>query len=129
MLVRALVIWFGLVVLAVLNGITRNSLITPRLGEHPAHIVSTVILCGVIAVIAWVSNPWLSPGTMKAALGVGVLWVSLTIAFEFLAGHYLFGHPWQKLFADYNLARGRVWIFVLLTTLLAPVWAERVRGQ
>ncbi|MGD8415270.1 MAG: hypothetical protein PVF33_13605 [Candidatus Latescibacterota bacterium] len=128
MIVKAFVIWIALVVLAVLNGIARNSLIEPRLGDQPAHIISTVILCAVIAAVAWISNPWLSPSTVKAAFGVGVLWFSLTIAFEFLAGHYLFGHTWQELFADYNLAHGRVWVFVLLVTMLAPAWAERVRA-
>ena len=128
MFFKAVALWFALVALAVLNGGARNYLITPRLGDHPAHIISTVILCGMIAVVAWISNPWISPGSVRAALGVGALWLSLTIAFEFLAGHYLFGHPWQRLLADYNIARGRVWILVLLTTLLAPAWAERLRG-
>jgi hypothetical protein len=129
MLVKAFVIWIALAVLAVLNGITRNSLIEPKVGDQPAHIISTIMLCGVIAAVAWISNPWLDPATVRAAFGIGVFWFSLTIAFEFVAGHYLFGHSWQKLFADYNLARGRVWIFVLFATLLAPAWAERVRGQ
>lgn len=129
MVIKALIVWFGLVVLAVVNGIIRNSLFTSRLGELPAHVVSTLILCAVIAFIAWLSIPWRRPATWTAALGVGALWLSLTIAFEFVAGHYFFGHSWQKLFADYNVARGRVWILVLATTILAPFWAHRVRAQ
>jgi hypothetical protein len=52
----------------------------------------------------------------------------LTLAFEFLAGHYLFGHPWATLLADYNLARGRIWLLVLVATLLGPVLAYAVRS-
>jgi hypothetical protein len=58
---------------------------------------------------------------------VGILWAVLTVAFEFLAGHYAFGHPWPELLADYDLLRGRVWLLVLVTTLVAPRWAWRVR--
>jgi hypothetical protein len=53
---------------------------------------------------------------------IGAVWLALTLAFEFLAGHYLFGSSWERLLADYDLLRGRVWILVLLATLFAPAW-------
>jgi len=115
-------------VLAILNGLARNSMLTPRIGEQSAHVVSTITLCGLILILTWVTNPWIGPGTMKTAFSVGVLWFALTVSFEFLAGHYVFKHPWEKLLAVYNLSRGRVWILVLVTTLLAPLLVERMRG-
>lgn len=54
---------------------------------------------------------------------VGTVWVALTVAFEFLAGHYVFGNSWERLLADYNMVRGRLWILVLLANLFAPLWA------
>jgi len=54
-------------------------------------------------------------------------WVALTLAFEFLAGHYLFHNPWDKLLADYDVLHGRIWPLVLIVTLLAPVIAYRAR--
>jgi len=42
--------------------------------------------------------------------------VTLTVAFEFLAGHYVFGTPWHQLVADYNIFRGRIWVLVLITS-------------
>jgi len=59
---------------------------------------------------------------------IGVLWLVLTLAFEFLAGHYVFGNPWSRLWTDYDVLRGRIWILVLVTTLVAPVIAARIRG-
>jgi hypothetical protein len=50
------------------------------------------------------------------------------LAFEFLAGHYLFGNPWERLLADYNIFRGRVWVTVLLLQLFGPFFAAKVRG-
>ncbi len=127
MITRALAVWFGFMVLAILNGVARNALLTPRVGEHVAHVVSTIVLCAAILVLTWVAYPWIEPSTTAAAVGVGALWLSLTVAFEFLAGHFAFGHSWEKLLADYDLSRGRVWILVLIATAVAPVLAHRLR--
>ena len=54
---------------------------------------------------------------------LGIAWVALSVAFEFLAGHYVFGNSWERLFADYNVFRGRIWIMVLVANLFAPLWA------
>lgn len=129
MLLKALLVWCGLVALAVLNGVARNALLTPKFGEQWGHVMSTVSLSALIFLVAWVSNPWIDPATAGQAATVGIFWVLLTMTFEFAAGHFIFGHSWEKLFADYNLLRGRVWVFVLLATLLAPIWAERVRAS
>ena len=45
------------------------------------------------------------------------------IAFEFLGGHFIFGKPWQELLADYNLFAGRIWVMVLIVTLMTPIVA------
>lgn len=69
--------------------------------------------------------PWLGPRAVHQALLIGTVWIILTIAFEFLAGQYLFSNSWTRLLADYNLLRGRVWVLVPLATLLGPLWFSR----
>ena len=54
------------------------------------------------------------------ALAIGGIWLALTVAFEFLFGHYVMGHPWSRLFHDYNLLEGRLWVLVLVWTFIAP---------
>ncbi|MCL6545144.1 MAG: hypothetical protein K6T61_07935, partial [Bryobacteraceae bacterium] len=61
----------------------------------------------------------------RRRLGLGAGWCAATVAFEFGFGHYIIGHPWSALLADYNLFRGRLWVLVLLTLLLAPLAAKR----
>jgi len=126
---RAVGIWLVLSVLAVANGIFREAVISPPLGDAAAHAASTVFLCGVILVVAWLTICWIGPRTGKEAFLIGLLWLGMTLAFEFLAGHYLFGNSWRDLLADYNLARGRLWPLVLATTLLAPWLAAKWRGS
>jgi hypothetical protein len=70
----------------------------------------------------------MAPRGESDALLIGLFWVVLTVAFEFLAGHYVFGNAWQKLFADYNIVRSRIWLLVLITSLISPMLAAKLRG-
>ena len=62
------------------------------------------------------------------ALAVGLIWLGLTVAFEFLFMHHVRGMPWSRLLHDYNVLEGRVWVFVLLWVFLAPLVVHRVRS-
>jgi hypothetical protein len=128
LLLRATIVWALLAILAVLNGIARSAWLLQRLGEERAHVVSTVVLCVVVFVVAFVFIGWIRPRNIIAASVVGLVWAALTLAFEFLAGHYVFGHTWERLLADYNLMHGRFWVLVPIVTYLAPRWAYRLRG-
>lgn len=87
-----------------------------------------MLLCGLIALVAWFTIGWIHPRTARSALIVGILWLALTLAFEFLAAHYLFHKPWAILLADYDIRRGRIWVLVLVTTLLVPPRFARFHG-
>jgi hypothetical protein len=123
---RAIVVWCGLLVLAFANGGVREVMLVPALGDTVAHAISSIMLSVAIVVLAWMTIGWIAPATPAAAWQVGALWLALTLAFEFLAGHYFFGNPWSRLLADYNVLRGRIWIVVLLTTVCAPYATARV---
>jgi len=123
MLLRALAIWCGLLVVAFLNGALRVLLLTPAFGPSAAHLLSALILSAVVIVVAWVAIGWVHPHSANEALLIGDEWVLLTIAFEFLAGYYLFGSSWRVLLAQYDVSDGQVWELVLVTMLIAPVAA------
>jgi hypothetical protein len=128
MLTRALIVWLGLLIVAVANGAVREFAIVPRTGEIAGHVVSTLTLCAAILLLSWLTIGWVDPPSARDAWAVGALWLALTLAFELLAGHYVFGHPWSRLLDDYNVFRGRVWILVLVTTAVAPVVMAAARG-
>jgi hypothetical protein len=126
-LIRAVAVWCAIVPFAVANGAVRDLLIAPRVGVTAGHVTSTALLC--LAILGWTSLTigWIRPAGSRGAVRIGVGWLGLTVAFEFLAGHYVFGTPWARLFADYDVAQGRVWILVLVTTAAAPWLAARWR--
>jgi len=126
---RAIVVWFAVLALAVINGGVREAWLIPRLGPDLGRAISTVSLCGLVFLVTWLTIGWIRPATAGNALGVGVLWLVLTLAFEFGAGHYLFHKPWAVLLEDYDVSRGRIWPAVLLVVLLAPLLTARMRLQ
>lgn len=129
MLTKAIAIWLVIMVLAVLNGAMRQGLLAPRFGQQAGHVISTISLCTLILVVAWLAVRWMGAASWRDAWLVGGVWLALTLAFEFLAGHYIFGEPWKKLLAAYDLLHGQIWLFVPLTTLVAPMLAYWLRAR
>jgi hypothetical protein len=112
--------WFPMVAIAVGNGALRQLWYGRFLDELAAHQVSTLlglILLGLY--MRAVLRRW-PPGSAARASGVGLMWLGLTVAFEFIFMHYAAGAPWDKLLADYNLLAGRVWVTVPLWVGAAP---------
>ena len=124
---RSTVIWFAILAIAIANGAFRQGFLIPRLGDAVGHVVSTMLLSAAVVAVAFLTISWIRPGGTPGAWGIGAYWLALTLAFEFLAGHYLFGTPWPVLLSDYNVLEGRIWPLVLLTTLVAPAVAARIK--
>jgi hypothetical protein len=119
--------WLPMVLIAILNGVIRATWYEKYLGELPAHQLSTVtgiVLFGIY--IRAVMRRW-PPASARQALTVGLLWLGLTVAFEFLFGHYIAGHSWTRLLADYDLLAGRLWVLVLAWVTVAPLVFYRQR--
>jgi hypothetical protein len=117
----AVAVWLLLLVLAVCLGAVRERLIAPAIGEQAAHVLGTLafvaVLLGITGVFVRHIRPRCSPTDLWL---VGLLWLALTVAFEFLFFHYAAGKPWEVLLADYNVLQGRIWVLVPLTELFGP---------
>jgi hypothetical protein len=124
---RSTAVWFLFLFLAVMNGGLRDAVLTPRLGEPGEHVIGTITLCTAMLVVTWLTIGWIRPAKSTEALLIGGGWVLMTVAFEFLAGHYVFRTSWARLLADYNLFGGRIWLLVLATSAFAPLIMARVR--
>ena len=117
-----------MVFIAIVNGVLREAWYGKQLGELRAHQLSTLIgalLFGVY--IGAIMRRWKS-ASAEQALAIGLLWLGLSVAFEFLFGHYVAGHPWPRLLHDYNLLAGRVWSLLLIWVAVAPYVFYRLRN-
>lgn len=124
---RYIVSWLPGIPIAIANGILREVVYKARMDDLQAHQLSVVSFILLFGAYVWLILPWLKLSSRAEATRVGLLWLVLTVAFEFLFGHYVMGHAWKTLLHDYNLASGRLWVVVLIWIAIAPWIGFRLR--
>lgn len=122
-LIQATAIWGILLMLAILNGLFRDQGYSRYLGERRAHQLGSIVFCLLILGVTWLFLHFSQrdPYTVPERLFIGAWWALLTLIFEFGFFHLIMKVPREKLIADYNLLRGRLFLLVLLTCLFAPL--------
>ena len=126
--VKSLMIWCGILVLAIANGVLRESVLVPLLGVTAALVLSGGLLSTLILGVAYLSLPWLKIRRPLELWLVGLGWLALTLVFEFTFGLWQ-GKSWPELLNAYTFEGGNLWPVVLAVTALAPRLAARLRGM
>ena len=126
---KALVAWFGILVLAMANGGFREGMLVPALGPFAAQLLSGIMLCSFIFLAGLLAVRWF--GRLRAAQywAVGLYWLVLTLIFEFGFGLWVQHKDWPELLAAYTFQGGNIWPVVLLATIVAPWAGARVQGR
>jgi len=128
MILRAAAVWVFLLVIAVAVGSARVGLLEPVVGERTAHQLGTLAVAILFGAVIWLIAPWIEPGLVRGRLiALGIGWAVAAVLFEFGFGHWVAGHPWSRLLADYDVLGGRLWVLVLLTLLVGPAVAGGLR--
>ncbi|MGH9457479.1 MAG: hypothetical protein ACRD2J_07530 [Thermoanaerobaculia bacterium] len=127
MLLPYVALWFPMVVLAVANGVLRETTYGKLLPGDRAHQVSTATAVILFGLYIWFVTELWELGSATHAMSVGALWFFLTVAFEFLFGHYAMKQPWRELAADWDILQGRLWPLVPLWIAVAPYFFYRMR--
>ena len=128
MVAKYLLLWLVLAIIAIANGVIRQTTYGKVVPELAAHQISTITAILATGAVVWgLSRIWPLESSSQAWT-VGILWLLLTIIFEFGFGHFVAGHSWVKLLADYNLINGRVWLLFLIWVAVTPFvfyrWAQ-----
>jgi len=109
-----------MVFIAIANGVLRQYFYGRWMTELSAHRVSSLTAVILFYLYTWILEIKWPLESSQQALAVGIIWLCLTVAFEFFFGHYVANHPWSRLIQDYNLLSGRLWALVLLAVTAAP---------
>jgi len=126
MQIRYVAAWFVLLLVAVINGALRDLTYGRYLSELPANQISCV--SGILlfaAAIREIVRRW-PTASAREAWFIGLFWLALTVAFEFLFFHYVDGHSWAELLANYDVANGRLWPLILVWVTVAPYFFYRL---
>jgi hypothetical protein len=121
MILRYILAWIPMVFIGILNGILREVTYGKYLSEVRAHQLSTITGILLLGSYIWTLTRLWSFESPQQALTIGLIWLGLTVVFEFSFGHYVAGHSWSRLLSDYNILAGRVWIVVLIWIAIAPL--------
>lgn len=124
---RALAVWLLIVVLESAQGVLRQLYLVPVLGDLRSCQLGVASGTVIIFLVAVAAARWIGAARARTLLGVGVIWVGLTLAFEVGLGLVL-GLPFQGLLADYRPSEGGYLGVGMMLMLLAPLLASRLRN-
>ena len=120
MILKYFFAWFGMMILAIINGGFRDFVYLSHVGNLPAHQISTVILIVLFAgYFRFLTALWPIKSASQAWT-IGGIWFLMTEAFEFGVGRFIEGDSWGTLFHAYKVFAGQVWIFIPLWVLIGP---------
>ena len=128
-LIKGAGIWLLIMLAAIANGVLREALLEPALGPDPALPLSGGLLALIIFAISWLCVPFIGRNGTATWLAVGLLWVTLTLVFEYLFGHFVAGIPWREIGRVFDVHSGNLFSMDLLVAFLSPWLAAHLRGQ
>jgi hypothetical protein len=124
---KYLLAWFPMIPIAIGNGVLRQRWYGKHVEELAAHQISTAVAIVLFGIYIWLVVRALRPASGRQAILIGLVWLALTVGFEFLFGHYVVGHSWRALLNDYDLLAGRLWVLALAWLTLAPYAFYRIQ--
>lgn len=117
--IRSLLVWLCFIPVAILNGGLRQYVLVRWFGEVGANALSGVLLSLFILLITWLLLPHIVRYNQKESYRIGIVWMLLTIGFEFTFG-LMGGVSFRELLSAYNPMSGNLWLLVVITTFGAP---------
>ena len=129
MILKYALLWIPLVFIAIVNGAIRDFTYKDALGELAAHQLSTLTGIILFGIYIWAIGLKWKLESARQAITIGLIWLVLTMAFEFLFFHYVAGHSWSVLLDAYNVFAGRVWLLVLIFIAIAPYLSYRIHSK
>jgi hypothetical protein len=127
-LIKGIGIWLIILPAAVVNGLFREKVLTLFIGAALALPLSGIILSVFIFIIIFLLIPFIGESTSRAYLAIGLLWVALTLSFEYLFGYFVMGRSWHEINQVFNVKAGNLFIASVFTCAISPWVVAKIRG-
>lgn len=126
---RSLAVWLVLIAAEIMHGVLRRLVLVPYVGEFRSNQIGVFTGSAIILVIASLTIRWIGANRPSELLTVGIVWLTLTVAFEILFGRFVMGLSWERIAADYNVSQGGLMPLGLLVLLFSPTIVSKVRWK
>lgn len=126
---RASLVWLLLMAAESVHGALRARFLLPLVGDFRSRQIGAIVGSAIILGLTYLCIQWIGAKGTRVLLAVGLLWLALTLSFEFAMGRYVFSFTWQRILVDYNLSRGGLLSFGMAFLLVSPLLASFLRSQ
>lgn len=122
---KTLTAWLIILPFMIANGILRELVLKQLVPSDAAEAISVVLGIAILVVLTrFLLRPLAGKATSQLVRASLTL-VVLTVAFEFLFGHYVDRKSWSDLLANYEIWNGKLWPVALATLAFLPfVWGR-----
>ena len=124
---NAILIWLVIAILAVGNGVFRENVLVPTLGQGLALPISGISLSIIVLIVTYLCFGFFGNKDVLTYFLIGCQWVLMTLIFEFAFGHYVAGKSWSSLMKDFDITKGNLFIVVLLMSLISPLLVAKIK--
>jgi hypothetical protein len=125
--IRPLLVWLVLMAAEAAHGTLRTFFLAPYVGDFRARQIGAVVGSAIILALAYLFSDWINARNAAALYRIGLMWVAMTLVFEFTLGRFAFGYSWQRIFEDYDLSKGGLLLPGMVWMAFSPVMAAALR--
>ncbi len=131
--VKAILFWFVLLIIALINAIIREltykPLLEPYIGVWAHQISSiTAIIFFFIAIFFFIRNSK-EKFSKKELIIISSIWIILTVLFETLMNFFFRKISLIQTLQTYYFWNGETWIFVLISLIASPLISRRILNK
>lgn len=125
LIIKSMLVWLGIIPLAILNGGLREAILLPTLGTI-ALPISGMLLAAMSFLLTYLCLPRLGVGTRADYIKIGIIWFCATIIFEFALG-FATGEIFADMLAAYNIFTGNLWLLVVIFIGCTPWLTAKIK--
>lgn len=125
---KPVIIWLSFIPIAIANGLLREKCLVPLFGPPMAQSLSGISLGLLYFLLVYHTLPWFGALPPRQYWRIGLVWLIMTILFEFLFGRFVARKSWGELLQAYDLTTGNLWLLVLVVITVSPPLAAKLRN-
>jgi len=125
--IKATLIWCVMVLIAILNGVFRESILNPMFGDRTALPISGLILSAMIFAIIYLFINRLHATDSQTYIKIGLFWGLFTLVFEYGVGYFVLHQPIEHIHQVFNLQQGNLFSLALVTSIISPWLVAKIK--